>query len=232
MGKHLRIVQAPPSPDYEVVGVAANVKQYGLDGAPTADLYVPIPQMPPGQASLIAARMYWVLRAGTDGRLLASEARDAIHAVDPDVAMSGARTLEEILAGSVGPRRINTRLLELFGESAMLLALLGTYAIAAFAAGTRRRELAIRAACGASRASLVRLMLRGELPPLAAGIGAGVIVAFAAARSLGDLLFATSPHEPAVYAVVAVSVVGITALATCIPARRAANADPALLLHP
>ena len=231
VGKHVRIVQPPPSPDYEVVGVAANVKQYGLDGEPTADLYVPLQQMPPGQASLIASRRSWVLRARADGRLLAGEAQEAIHAVDPDVAMSGPRTLEEILAGSVASRRINARLLELFGESAMLLAALGTYAIAAFAAGTRRRELAIRAACGASRASLARLMFCGELPPLAAGIGTGLVIAVAVARSLGDRLFATSPREGFIYAAVAMALVGITALATYIPARRAARADPAMLLY-
>ena len=231
VGKHLRIVQPPPSPDLEVVGVVRNVKQYGLDGSPTADLYVPIHQMPPGQASLIAGRMYWVVRAQAGGRVIDGDVRDAIHAVDPDVATSSTRTLEEMLAASVGSRRINVRLLELFGQVAMLLAALGTYAIAAFAAGMRRRELAIRSAFGASRRSLAQLMFRGELPPLVGGLAAGLAIAFVAARALGDMLFATSPWDPAVYALVAGTMLCVTTVATWLPARRAASTDPAELLR-
>jgi hypothetical protein len=231
VGKHLRILQPPPSPDLEVVGVVRNVKQYGLDGSPTADFYVPLHQMPPSQVSLIAGRMYWVVRAQADARLIAGNLRDAIHAVDPDVATSSTRTLEEVLAASVGSRRINVRLLELFGQVAMLLAALGTYAIAAFGARMRRRELAIRAAFGASRHSLARLMFRSELPPLIGGLAAGLAIAFMAARALGDMLFATSPWDPAVYALVAATMLSVTAVATWLPARQAAGADPAVLLR-
>lgn len=231
LGKRLRIAQPPPSPDFEVVGVARNVKQYGLDGAPTADLYVPIPQMPPGQTSLIAARMYWVLRAQGDGRLLAGELRGAIHAVDPEVATSSTRTLEDVLSSSVGSRRASVRLLQLFGNVAMLLAAIGTYAVAACAVGTRRRELAIRSAFGASRGSLARLMFRGELPPLIAGIAVGLAIAATAARSLGDLLFATSAWDPGVYGAAAVTLFAVTAVATYLPVRGAAGADAAALLR-
>jgi ABC-type antimicrobial peptide transport system permease subunit len=175
--------------------------------------------------------MYWVVRAQADGRLIAGDVRDAIHAVDPDVATSSTRTLDELLAASVGSRRINVRLLELFGQVAMLLAAIGTYALAAFGAGMRRRELAIRSAFGASRRSLEQLMFRGELPALAGGLAAGLVIAFAAARALGDTLFATSPWDPTVYALVAGTMFCVTAVATWLPARRAAEADPATLLR-
>jgi predicted permease len=231
VGKHLRIVQPPPSPDLEVVGVVRNVKQYGLDGPPTADLYVPVHQMPPGQASLIAARMYWVVRAQADGRVIAGDVSGAIHAVDPDVATSTTRTLEEVLAASIGSRRLNVRLLELFGQVAMLLTVIGTYVLAAFAAGMRHRELAIRSAFGASRRSLTQLMFRSELPPLIGGLVTGLAIAFVAARALGDMLFATSPWDPAVYALVAGTVLCVTAVATWLPARRAASTNPAELLR-
>jgi ABC-type antimicrobial peptide transport system permease subunit len=214
-----------------VVGVVRNVKQYGLDGSPTPDLYVPIHQMPPGQASLMAARMYWVVRAQADGRVIARDVRNAIHAVDPDVATSSTRTLEEVLAASIGSRRINVRLLELFGQVAMLLTVLGAYALAAFAAGMRRRELAIRSAFGASQRSLAQLMFRGELPGLVGGLAVGLAVAFVTARALGDLLFATSPSDPMVYVLVAGTVLGVTAVATWLPARRAAGTNPAELLR-
>jgi putative ABC transport system permease protein len=231
VGKHLRIVQAPPSPDLEVVGVVRNVKQYGLDGSPTPDLYVPIHQMPPSQTSLIVGRMYWVLRARANGRVIAGAVRDAIHTVDPDVATSSTRTLEDVLAASIALRRVNVRLLEFFGQVAMLLTILGTYALAAYAVGMRRRELAIRAAFGANRRSLAQLMFRGELLPLVGGLVAGLGVAVVAARALGDMLFATSPWDPLVYSLVAGAMLGVTAVATWLPARRAARCDPSELLR-
>jgi len=231
VGKHLRIVLSPPAPELEVVGVVRDVKQYGLDGSPTADLYVPIHQMPPSQTSLIAGRMYWVVRAQADGRVIAGAVRDAIHTVDPDVATSSTHTLEDVLATSIASRRVNVRLLEFFGQVAMLLTILGTYALAAFAAGMRRRELAIRAAFGASQRSLTQLMLRGELPSLVGGLVAGLAFAVVAVRALGDMLFATSPWDPLVYTLVAGAMLGVTAVATWLPARRAAVSDPSELLR-
>ena len=113
----------------------------------------------------------------------------------------------------------------------MVLAALGTYSIAACAAGMRRRELAIRSAFGASRRSLAQLMFRGELPPLVGGLAAGLGIAFGSARALGDMLFATSPWDPAVYALVACAIVCVTAVATWLPARRAAHTDLAEVLR-
>jgi putative ABC transport system permease protein len=175
--------------------------------------------------------MYWVVRARAGGRVSAGDVRDAIHAVDPDVATSSTRTLEELLAASIGSRRINVRLLELFGQIAMLLTIFGTYALAAFAAGARRCELAIRSAFGASKRSLAKLMFRGELPGLVVGLAAGLAIAFLTARALGDMLFATSPRDPAVYLLAASTVLCVTAVATWLPARRAARTNPAELLR-
>lgn len=231
VGKHLRIMLSPPSPELEVVGVVRNVKQYGLDGAPTADLYVPIHQMPPSQALLIAGRMYWVVRGQANGRVNADDVRTAIHAVDPDVATSSTRTLEQLLVAALGGRRINVRLLEFFGQVAMLLTALGTYALAAFSAGTRCRELAIRSAFGASPNSLAQLMFRSELPPLIGGLAAGIAIAFVSARMLGEMLFATSPWDPVVYAGVVAAMLFVTATANWLAARRAASANPAELLR-
>jgi hypothetical protein len=79
--------------------------------------------------------------------------------------------------------------------------------------------------------SLTRLMVRGELLPLVGGLAAGLAIAFVAARALGDLLFATSPGDPAVYALLAGGVLCVTAVAIWLPARRAARANPADLLR-
>jgi hypothetical protein len=108
----------------EVVGVVSDVKQFTLDREPTADLYVPLLQMPPSQAALLVARMYWVVRTRDDPRQLEAAVRNAVHSVDPEVATSSVRTLEALLQASLNPRRLNVRLLEYFGEVAVALSAL------------------------------------------------------------------------------------------------------------
>jgi hypothetical protein len=131
-----------------VVGVVSNVKQFTLDGAATADLYVPLDQMPTSQAPLLASRLYWVLRTQGDAHSIAARVRHEVQAVDPDVATSSVQTLDEIIALSLGAWRVNVRLLEVFGQVSVVLCAVGVYAVAAFSARIRRRELAIRTAFG------------------------------------------------------------------------------------
>jgi putative ABC transport system permease protein len=231
VGQSIQLAQSPPSPMLEIVGVVKDVKQFTVDGAATADLYVPIAQVPPSQAAALIARMYWVMRTDFDPRLLIPEIRRAVHAVDADVAASSMRPLDEVLSASLGGRRATVRLLEIFGQVAMLLAAVGVYAVAAFSAGMRRRELAIRSAFGASRRDLVRLVLTAECPAVYAGIAAGLTVAFVVARSLGGVLFSVGPSDPATYVAVGSALAVLTFVATWLPARRASRADPAELLR-
>ena len=231
VGRFLRLAEPATSPMLEVVGVVKDVKQFTLDGAPTPDLYVPVAQMPASQAPALASRMYWVIRTDDEPAALISEVRRTVHATDPDVATSSARTLDAVLALSLGGRRANVRLLEVFGQVSVLLAAIGVYAVAAFAAGARRRELAIRSAFGASRRDLVRLMLAGELRPVLMGIGGGLGCALIVTRSLGDALFEISPMDGTTYASVAGALAAVTLAASCLPALRAGRVDPAELLR-
>jgi ABC-type antimicrobial peptide transport system permease subunit len=209
-----------------------DVKQFTLDGVPTADLYVPLAQMPASQAPALASRMYWVIRTDHEPAALIPEVRRTVRAVDPDVATSSVRSLDAVLALSLGGRRANVRLLEVFGQVSVLLAATGVYAVAAFSAGARRRELAIRSAFGASRRDLIRLVLLGELRPVLVGIGGGLACALIVARSLGDALFEISPMDATTYAWVAVALGTVAVAASCLPALRAGRVDPAEALRP
>jgi predicted permease len=231
VGKFLQLPIGASPPSLEVIGVVNDVKQFTLDREGTADLYVPLLQMPATQAPQLVARMYWVVRTWDDPRPLEAAVRKAVHAVDPDVATSSMRTLDAMLQTSLGPRRLNVRLLEFFGAVAVALSGMGVYAIAAFSAGARRRELAIRAAFGASRGTLARVVFLGEMRPVAVGIGAGLVVAAATSRLFRGLVFAISPTDPWTYLYVAVGLVSVSALAIFLPARRAGLIDPAELLR-
>src|SRR5262249_27678236 len=145
-------------------------KQFTLDREPTADLYVPVAQMPPTQAAQVSARMYWVVRTRDDPRELEPSIRNAVHAVEPGVATSSMRTLDDIVQMSLGPRRLIARLLATFAEVGIVLSLVGVYALAAFSVGARKRELAIRSAFGAGREALASLVFEEEMRPVLLGL--------------------------------------------------------------
>ena len=233
VGQSVQIVQTSQSPQLAVVGVVGDVKQFTLDGPSTADLYVPLEQMPAFQAPLLASRLYWVVRGRGDTASLTQAIRAAVTQVEPNVAASSARTLESLWLASLGSRRANVRLLQAFGNVALVLCAIGVYGVTAFAARLRRRELAIRSALGASRGELTRSMLGRELRPVLAGLGAGFAVAFIAAPPLFGGAFETSPRDLPTYVEVGFALLAVTLLATYIPVRRAGAANPreALLME-
>jgi predicted permease len=231
VGKSLQLPIGPSPPWLEVVGVVSDVKQFTLDREPTADLYVPLLQIPSTQATQLVARMYWVIRTRDDPRQIESSVRNAVHGVDPDVATSSMRTLDALLQASLNPRRLNVRLLEYFGEVAVALSAMGVYAIAAFSVGARRRELAIRSAFGAGRRKLARLVFVEELRPVVVGLIIGLMTALALSRFFSALLFGISPTDPATYVGVAVALLAVSALAVYVPARRAGLVDPVELMR-
>jgi len=231
VGKFVQIVQAKPSPPILVVGVVNDVKHVAVDAPSTADLYVPLHQMPPSQAALLAARTYWVVRARLDSAALARSVADAVAHVDPGVAASSVRTLSEVRSASLAPRRLNVQLLEWFGDVAIVLCGLGVYSITAFAARMRRRELAIRAALGASRRQLALAMMARELTPVLLGTALGVSIALLSAPALFGTPFETDPRDVFVYLVVAIGMLALGSVATYLPVRHAGKANPVEILQ-
>ena len=231
MGKTVQLVESTASPALEIVGVVNDVRHFTLDRPPTADLYVPLRQMPASQASSLAARMFWVVRARIEPSALALAVRDAVLAVDPGVATSSARTLATVLSTSLGARRANVLLLEAFGQIAVALCAIGVYAIAAFSARMRSRELAIRAALGARRRDLTMLLVWTELWPVATGIACGLAVAFLAAPLLFGTLFETDTHDITTYVAVAAGLLVLSIAASFAPLRRASATNPAAALQ-
>ena len=231
VGRTVQIVESQPSAPMEVVGIVADVKQFSLDGSPTADLYVPLPQMPASQAALLAARTFWVLRADGDAAALVDRLPDVVHGVDPDVAASSIQTLDAVVESSIAAWRVDVRLLQTFGPLAIALCTIGVYAVASFATGTRRRELAIKAALGATRRELIAGTLREELWPVACGVVIGAVAAAAIAPRLGSMLFHASPFDPWSYGMACLSLLTAALLASYGPARRAGASNPADLLR-
>jgi putative ABC transport system permease protein len=232
VGTRMRLDDGEKTPrSVEVVGVAADVKHFGLEGEATIEAYVPIAQVPDPTTIWLANNMYWVVR--TEGAPLnaANAVRREIAEVDPSVPASFVRSMDQWMSATLEPRRFNLRLVEAFAVAALLLAVLGIYATAASALASRTREIGIRAALGASRRQVIGLVLRGGLAPVLLGLGIGTAAALASGGAVAGLLFGVTPYDPASVAAVVLTLSSAAFTASYVPARRAARVDPIVALR-
>jgi predicted permease len=217
----------------EVVGVVESVKHYGvdLDSARRAggDLVRPTVYMPYGQEPEQA--MTIAVRTGDDPAAIVPALREAVRAVDPGQPVGEVRLLRDLVADSLGPRRLHTALLGTFAVAALLLAAVGTYGLVAQAVARRAREIGIRVAVGARRADVVRMIVRQGAALAAAGVAAGLLAALGATRLLEGLLFGVGARDPGTLAAVSAVLAAATLLASWIPARRASRIDPIEVLR-
>ncbi len=215
----------------EVVGVVADVKHVGLDGAPTLDMYVPFTQLPEPDVVWVRNNQFWVMRTAGNPLAIAAAARAALTDADPDVPAASVRTLEQAIDGTLAVRRFSAWIVALFGYAALALTACGIYAVSAHAVSARSRELGIRAALGAPPQGLVRLVLRTDFLAVVVGIVVGLVGARALAAALGGLLFEIRPGDPGPYVLVTM-VLALVGITSCyVPASRAAKSDPLLVLR-
>lgn len=215
----------------EIVGVVRNVQQLSLDGKPTLDIYLPLLQLHPDQITSLRNNQFWVVRTGTNPMALAEAFRRELRAVDPNVATSGLMSMDQYLSGSIAPRRFILRLLGVFAACALLLAVMGTYAVISYTVAQRSREMGLRLALGAQPHRILRLVIRQGMAPVVAGIALGIAASVLLARLVSSLLFGTSAADPTSLAAAA-TLLAVTGLLACyLPARRAAQTDPVVALR-
>jgi putative ABC transport system permease protein len=232
VGRRMRLDDGEKIPrEVEIVGVVGDVRHFGLEKEVTIEAYVPIAQVPDPTTIWLANNMYWIVQ--TDGAPLAvaSTVRREIAAVDPAVPASFVRSMDQWMAGTLAPRRFNLQLVAAFAAAALLLAMVGVYAVSAAAVAARRREIGIRAALGASRREVIALVLRTGLAPVLAGLATGAAVAVLAGDALGGMLFGVRPGDPVSLVAGAAPLAAAAVLANLVPALRAARVDPIAALR-
>jgi predicted permease len=207
-------------PEGEIVGIAADVKQTGLDESHPEAAYVPFRVMP------FWPEFSFAVRTSGDPATLARAARQQIRALDPSVPASDVRTMQEIVARSVAPARSSMMLVLLFAGVALLEALVGVFGVLSYTVSQRTTELGIRMALGARTWDVLWLVLAGGMRPVLGGIGAGLAGGLALTRSLQSLLFGITPSDPATFFAAALLLAGVAALASYAAARRATRVDP------
>jgi predicted permease len=207
--------------DYQgtVVGVVGDVRQRALETPPVPTIYVPIQQVP-------RRAMTFVIRAPGDPVRLAPAAQAAIREVDSRQAISEITPLEAVMHGSIARPRFFTALLTGFAGLAIALAMVGIYAVLAFAVQQRTREIGIRMALGADRGGTLRLVLLQGMTPVLAGVAAGLLAAAGLTRVMTGILFEIRPFDPGTYGLVALAVTMVALLACWIPGHRATQVAP------
>jgi putative ABC transport system permease protein len=171
------------------------------------------------------------VRAAGDSAAVALAVRKLISGIDPAQPAYDVKTLEQVLAESIAPRRFNLFLLGSFAAAALLLAVIGIYGVTAYSVAERTREIGVRMALGAQRAQVVRMVILDGIAVALAGILAGVAAALALTRLMAGLLYGVRADDPAALAAVAVTLAATALLAFLGPALKAAWTDPKTALR-
>jgi putative ABC transport system permease protein len=175
--------------------------------------------------------MRLVVRADVPPLSLVSTVKEAVRSLDRDVPFSQVATMEQLLAKSVAPRRLNLALLAVFAVIALALAVAGIYGVMSYTVTTRTREIGVRVALGAQVSDVIKLVVVQGLKPALAGVAIGLIVSFALTRLMTSLLFGVSATDPLTFVAVTVLLIAVALLAALVPARRATKVDPMVALR-
>jgi len=155
----------------------------------------------------------------------------APRTLDPTLVVSSVRTIESALAESLARERISALLSTSLGALALLLAALGLYGLLAYLVAERTRDIGIRIALGARLAGITGFVIGGGLGLVAIGAGIGVAGSLLVLRPLATLLFGVTPNDLPTYLFVIALLAAVAAIASYVPARRAARIEPLTALR-
>jgi predicted permease len=223
VGKRVRLWAEKP--DWTtIVGVIADARTESLADAGIPQVYLDIYQR-------WAKDLAFFLRGQVDPATIAAQVRTQIQAVDPNLPVFHAETLNDVLSSSLSVRRFSMEMVALFAATALLLAGLGIYGTISFLVNEQSREIAIRLALGAQRSNILRMVLRQGLTLAAAGAGSGVAAALIVSHLMAGLLYGVSPNDLTTFAGVTLILTTVALAASYIPALRAMRLDPITTLH-
>ena len=203
----------------QIVGVAADTPNNGLQYPPGPAMYIPY--------TLVTGDSFRVIaRSSENPDALVRTVAEQIHAIDSDQPVTQAQTAEAVLDAELWAHGgLTASLYGIFALMALLLAATGVYSVVSCVASQRTHEFGIRAALGAQRSEIVRMILTWAAQPTLLGMLTGLVLSVALDQVLARWTH-VSARDPYVLASVVVLLVGVTTLAALIPAFRAASIDP------
>jgi putative ABC transport system permease protein len=219
IGRQVRLGTSGTATPIEIVGVVGDVRHTGLETPPRPELFI-------AQGQIGSGSMTYFVRTEGDPRTVIKAVQEVIWAVAPLQTFYQTGTVNQLVAATLVGRRFTLVLLSVFAGLGLLLAAIGTYGVISFSVSRRTREVGIRMALGAHRDAVVRMIVRRGIALGAAGIAIGLMLTLLATPLMRDLLFVVSPRDTLAFAGGALVLLGAAALASWVPARRAARIDP------
>jgi len=218
--------KGPSGPFIEVVGVVQDGKYKGVIEVPQPHFYLPLSQ------AYIPLRTFHI-RTAVPPESLSTQVQSQVRELAPSLAISEMQTLDQALQGLNGFLffRLGAQLTGTMGLLGLILAVVGVYSVASYAAVQRTQEIGIRMAIGATPGDILKMVLRQGLGTVGIGLLAGLVAAFAGTRLLADLFYGVTPNDPVTYAAVAALLLAVVLLACWIPARRATRVSPVIALR-
>jgi putative ABC transport system permease protein len=218
LGKHIVLNFDKPT-SFEIIGIAGDIRQQGLDIAAYPGFYLHALQRPPSVSNL-------VVRTISDPVSIAGLMRNAISEVDKDLPVGDLRLMEKQVTESVSRRRFGLLLTSILGTAALLLSMLGLYSLMSHIVLHRTHEIGVRIALGANIWNVLKLILGQALVLVIIGIALGIAISFATGRLISSLLFGVNSTDQLTLAGVALILIVVALIACYIPARRAMKIDP------
>ncbi len=217
----------PDEDDFEwlrIVGIVGDTRYGGFDAQPRSEAYQPYTQAPWPYLTL-------VLKSSVDPMSLADPLRRMVMELNPSQPVVGIATMEQLMEESLTQQRDSARLVGIFACLAVVLAAIGIYGVVSFSVATRTREIGIRMAIGAEKGDIFKLVLTDGGKLLGVGLVIGVTSSAVLGRLIRGILYEVPPTDPFVFAVAAGVLACSALLAMLLPARRAAQVEPATSLR-
>ncbi len=230
IGKHLTYAffhggsaDSAVHPSGEIIGVVRNAHYKSLKTTPEPATFLPYRRFPLGAT--------FVVRTALPLAELEHQIRQVVASVDPYVPMYELGTMNAAVAESMSQSRFYTLLLTAFAAIALLLATLGVYGVTSYVVSQQTREFGIRIALGAASRDVVNHVLGRGAALILPGLAAGILGALFLTRVIRGLLFGVGPLDGPTLALVCLVFAGVGAIASWLPARRAARVDPIIAMR-
>jgi putative ABC transport system permease protein len=211
------------NPWVTIIGIAKDVPRR-LDSLAGPDWYLSRPYAPQRNQILFVA-------ADGNPAELAAQVRSVVAEIDPSQTIANFRTMNDVVADTIAPRKFNMSLLALFAGIALTLASLGIYGVMAYSVAQRTHEVGVRMALGAQKSDVLRLVIKNGMTLTLIGIGLGLVIAFWLTRLMTTLLFEVTATDATTFIAVPAFFILVALLGCYIPARRAAKVDPLVALR-
>ena len=219
-------------PPRQIIGVASDVRDDGLNRVPPPTMYVPQAQLQDA-ANAFYARMVpmaWVVRTRMAPYAVSAAVQEQLRQVS-GLPVSDIRSMDDVVSRSVSRQRFNMLLMTVFGGSALLLAAIGIYGLMAYSVEQRTQEIGIRLALGASAGDVRRMVVGQGMRLALVGVVIGLASAFGLAQVIASLLYGVKPRDPVVFVATPLLLAFVALIGVWLPSGRAVSVDPVTALR-